>query len=162
MAFIHKPAFFSLGVITVLLFSCKKIDLYEQVVSIPDHSWKTSFKPSFHFAISDTTVPYNVFLILRHDEKYEYNNIWLSLSTRAGKDTTSMKVQYELPLANSEGWLASNAMDDLYEHRIQLTPKDQNFYFRSGEYDFTIEQIMRQDPLTHVLNVGLRIEKKAP
>jgi gliding motility-associated lipoprotein GldH len=161
MAFIHKPAFV-VGLFTLVLASCKKIDLYEQVVAIPDHSWKSSFKPSFRFTIQDTTVPYNVFLILRHDEKYEFNNIWLRLNTGSGKDTTGSSVQYELPLANSEGWLSTNAMDDLYEHRIQLTPKDQNFYFRNGEYQFTIEQIMRQDPLNHVLNVGLRIEKKAP
>ena len=35
-----------------------------------------------------------------------------------------------------------------------------NFYFRKkGDYTFTIEQIMREDPLNNVLNVGIRIEK---
>ena len=31
---------------------------------------------------------------------------------------------------------------------------------KAGNYTFTIEQIMREDPLENVLNVGLRIEKK--
>mgnify|MGYP003461691057 FL=1 len=54
-------------------------------------------------------------------------------------------------------------MDDIYEHHIPLTPAGTPFYFRKpGEYIFTIEQAMREDPLEHVMNVGLRIEKKQP
>ncbi len=52
-------------------------------------------------------------------------------------------------------------MDDLYEHRIALTQTNQNFYFkRAGNYIFTLEHIMREDPLESVMNIGLRIEKK--
>ena len=54
-------------------------------------------------------------------------------------------------------------MDDIYEHRIPLTPVGMPFRFRKpGEYTFTIEQVMREDPLENVMNVGLRIEKKQP
>ena len=144
------------------LFSCQTVDLYEKNVSIPKHEWQSSFKPQFKFTIKDTTVPYNIFIVLRHNEKYNYNNIWLSLSTQNPGDSVQ-KVQYELPLANAgKGWLSTaSAMDDLYEHRILITPRDQDFYFKkAGEYIFTIEQIMREDPLENVLNVGLRIEKK--
>jgi gliding motility-associated lipoprotein GldH len=66
--------------------------------------------------------------------------------------------QYELPLANNEGWLGT-AMDDLYEHRIRITPNE-GIVLKAGEYNFSIGQIMRKDPLENVLNVGLRIEKK--
>jgi hypothetical protein len=48
-------------------------------------------------------------------------------------------------------------MDDIYEHRIPLAP-EQNL--KAGTYTFTIEQIMREDPLKNVLNAGLRLEKK--
>ena len=55
----------------------------------------------------------------------------------------------------------ATGMDDIYEHRILLTPARQNFYFKKpGNYAFTVEQIMREDPLQNVLDVGLRIEKK--
>ncbi len=48
-------------------------------------------------------------------------------------------------------------MDDIYEHRIQLGSEQG---LKAGNYTFTIEQIMREDPLEQVLNVGLRVEKK--
>lgn len=52
-------------------------------------------------------------------------------------------------------------MDDIYEHLLPLTPDGTDYYFRKkGDYTFTIEQVMREDPLQHVMNVGLRIEKK--
>src|SRR5215210_7055201 len=89
LLFLFFPAF--------LLISCQTVDLYEKNVSIPKHEWHSSFKPQFKFTIKDTTVPYNIFIVLRHNEKYNYNNIWLSLSTGAAGDSVQ-KVLYEFPL----------------------------------------------------------------
>ncbi|HEU4471670.1 MAG TPA: gliding motility lipoprotein GldH [Flavisolibacter sp.] len=145
---------------SIALGSCEKINLYEKNASIPGHSWKSSFKPSFRFAIEDTTVPYEIFIVLRHNERYNYNNIWLSLTV---KDPSGLvqRSQLELPLANNEGWIGKEtAMDDLYEHRILITPKNLG-YLKKGEYVFTVGHIMREDPLENVLNIGVRVEKRA-
>lgn len=144
----------------LLLASCDTINLYEKVVAIPKNKWISSYKPSFTFAIKDTTAAYQLYLIIRHNEKYNYNNIWLNLYTKSPDGTVS-KAPYEMPLAtNEKGWLGTG-MDDLYEHRIALTPLNRRFYFKkAGNYTFSLEQIMREDPLENILNVGLRIEKK--
>ena len=143
----------------VILSSCEKIDLYERVVSMPGQAWHSSFKPQFKFTITDTTAPYQVYILLRHNEKYEFNNIWVRLYAQAPADT-ARQFSLELPLANNDGWMGT-AMDDLYDHRIAVTLDPAIFNFkRAGEYTFTLEQIMRKDPLENVLNVGLRIEKK--
>jgi len=145
------------------LFCCTKVDLFERVINVPQQEWKASFKPVFKFTILDTTVPYQLYIILRHNNKYNYNNLWLNLYTRGPGDRFAAKVAYELPLAtNDKGWLGSG-MDDIYEHRIALTPINNEFYFKKpGDYSFALEQIMREDPLSNVLNIGLRIEKKTP
>jgi gliding motility-associated lipoprotein GldH len=143
------------------ILSCNHIDLYEKTVTIPGHSWKSSFQPSFTFTIKDTSSPYRIFLTLRHDDKYNYNNIYLNLHTKQPGADSVHTIQYPITLATDDkGWQASG-MDDIYEHRIPLTPPGQSFYFRKpGDYTFSIEQIMREDPLEHIYNVGLRIEKK--
>ena len=144
-----------------LMLSCARIDLFERVASIPGQSWASNFKPSFSFDIKDTTAPYQLFLILRHNNKYNYNNIWVNLY-RKRPDGQVSRVPYELLLAtNEKGWLAEG-MDDIYEHRIPLIPPaNDSFYFnKPGTYTFTIEQIMRDEPLPHVMNVGLHIERK--
>ena len=145
----------------LFLSSCTTIDLYEKVVNIPGHCWASSFKPEFTFTIKDTTIPYQLFFVIRHNDQYNYKNIYINLSTRhPGMDSTE-KIRFDLTLATDEkGWLGSG-MDDIYEHRIPLTPPEQDLYFtKPGNYTFTIEQIMREDPLENVLNAGLRIEKK--
>ena len=164
-----KPLFFLLAkkpflliiFCVLLLAACAKIDLYEKVVAVPGQAWQSSYKPSFTFDISDTTAPYQLFLNLRHNNRYGYNNIWVKVH-RQSPDGKVSTVPYELQLANNEkGWLAEG-MDDLYAHRIPLTPPaNDTFYFnRAGKYTFTIEHTMREDPLQHMMNVGLRIEKK--
>jgi gliding motility-associated lipoprotein GldH len=146
---------------SLLLFSCTTIDLYEKVVPVPKHQWYNSFKPEFKFTIKDTAVPYQFYFLIRHNNKYNYNNIWVKLHAKAPSDTLHT-FSLDLPLANKEGWLAAG-MDDVFEHRIAFALDPEKFRFeRSGEYVFTLEQIMRDDPLPEVMNVGLRIEKKTP
>lgn len=143
--------------------SCHSIDLYEKTAVIPGHSWKSSFKPSFTFTITDTASPYLVYYIIRHTDRYRFNNIYVTLSAKGPGADSVQAASYDIRLATDEsGWLGSG-MDDIYERRSLLTPRapDRAFYFRKpGTYTFTIEQIMREDPLNHVLNTGLRIEKK--
>ncbi|MDQ3552171.1 MAG: gliding motility lipoprotein GldH [Bacteroidota bacterium] len=153
-------SFFICTVLFLFLFSCTTIDLYERVVPISQHKWNSDFKPTFAFIIKDTTTAYQLFIILRHNEKYNYNNIWLNLTAGSPVDSVQ-KFMVELPLAtNEKGWLGSG-MDDIYEHRIGLTLDPSKFNFNApGTYNFTIEHTMREDPLDNVMNVGIRLEKK--
>ena len=152
-----KRVFFLLVPCTLFLISCNTIDLYEKSVTIPGHQWKSSFKPSFDFTIKDTSSAYKLFFILRHNEKYSFNNIYINVYVKGPGQDTAMKIQQDLVLAtNEKGWLGTG-MDDIYEHRIPLAAEQS---LKAGNYTFTIEQIMREDPLENVLNAGLRIEKK--
>jgi len=145
----------------LIAVSCNSIDLYEKTVPIPQHKWKNSFKPSFTFTIKDTTTSYQLFLVLRHNDKYNYNNIYINLYAQQPGQDSMQKVQFDLPLATNEnGWLGSG-MDDIYEHHILLTPREKQFFFKkTGNYTFSIEQIMREDPLENVMDAGIRIEKR--
>ncbi len=167
MLSIIKPAssfllYLHLIACSLWLSTCQTIDLYERVAAIPKHRWQSSFRPVFKFIINDTTVPYQLYIILRHNDRYNYNNIWLNLYAQVPGEA-AQKFTVELPLAtNEKGWLGSG-MDDLYEHRIALTLDPNKFNFRkAGTYTFTIEHIMREEPLENVMNVGVRIEKKQP
>ena len=47
-------------------------------------------------------------------------------------------------------------MDDIYEQRRELTGK---IPLKAGQYKLILENIMREDPLKQVLDIGIRIEK---
>lgn len=154
--------FLAFTLISVAYSACDTIDLYERIDSIPKHEWEANYKPEFRFSIKDTASSYQLFITLRHNEKYNYNNIWLNLYAQS-PDGKKEKFTLELPLADpAKGWLGSG-MDDLYDNRIPITLDPQKFNFQKvGEYIFTIEHIMRENPLQNILNVGLRLEKKEP
>lgn len=143
-----------------VLFSaaCQKVDVFEKNASMEDHRWQASVKPEFSFTISDTVSRYNIFVVLRHSDAYRYNNLWVNVYTTAPGDTTRSAPQaLDLQLANNEkGWLGSG-MDDIYEHRIRISQAPVSL--KAGTYRFRLEQIMRDDPLDHILNVGIRVER---
>ena len=152
-----KRFFLFLVLCALFLVSCSTIDLYEKSVAIPGHSWKNDFKPSFTFTIKDTASLYQLYLILRHNDKYNYNNIYINLSAKLPGSDSVRKIRRDLTLATDEkGWLG-DGMDDIYEHRIPLGDPEP---LKAGNYTFTVEQVMRENPLKNVLNIGLRIEKK--
>ena len=139
-------------------FSCSiPIGVFEKNVAIPGQEWTSSFRPEISFKIRDTSSLYNIYLVIRHTDAYNYNNIWVRATVTQPGEAGSKSGQYDLALAsNDKGWYGS-AMDDIYETRVLIQPQTQ--FRRPGEYQFTIEQIMREDQLKHVMNVGVRIEK---
>ena len=143
-----------------IIFSCTTIDIYEKTVAIPGHKWSNNYRPEFSFEIKDTSVPYTVFFVIRHSEKYNYNNIFINLISKQPGSDSLIKQQKDIPLAKNDGWLGTG-MDDIYEQRWDLSSKEGSYFPKAGIYTFSIEQIMREEPLEHVMNVGLRIEKKA-
>ncbi|MEI9808477.1 MAG: gliding motility lipoprotein GldH [Bacteroidota bacterium] len=141
----------------LLAVSCTTVDLYEKTVPVPGHAWQSSFQPAFDFTIKDTTQYYQPYLVLRHNEKYNFNNIYINLYVKGPGQDTAQKYLLDLELANNEGGWKATGMDDIYEHRIEL---DKPKYLKAGNYTFKVEQIMRENPLRNVLDVGIRIEKK--
>ncbi|TMI91743.1 MAG: hypothetical protein E6H08_12930 [Bacteroidetes bacterium] len=108
------------------------------------------------YTITDTTALYQVFFVIRHTEKYNYNNIWVNYYYQPPNDTLHKEAREFQLATNEKGWLATG-MDDIYEHRIKLAPDAGKL--KAGNYKFILENIMREDPLKEVLNVGVRVEK---
>lgn len=136
------------------LIGCNTLDVYEKTVAFPQHSWNSKDSATFNFSVSDTTSPYNLIMVLRHEDLYEYKNIWLSI-TIIGPDS-SFNIKREFTLADNSKWLGSS-MDDVIEHRMKFNASP--IPLKKGNYRFIVQQAMREDPLQHVLNAGIRIEK---
>lgn len=151
----------AITLLSVLLTQCKQIDLYERTVDIPKHAWKSDFTPTFSFTIKDTTSLYGASLILRHTDAYPYNNIWLSIQVEAPDTLYVFRTEQRLG-SNEQGWLGTG-LNDVYEHRLSLNTALENAgvsFRRAGVYTFRLTQLMREDPLPHVLQAGIRVERK--
>lgn len=140
--------------------SCRQIDLFERHVPIPGHAWSSEYRPEIRFEIKDTAADYRLFLFFRHTDAYGYNNLWVNLTSRQPGESDSTVQRFEVPLATNEEWTGTG-MDDVVEHRVLLYRRPVRFR-RAGSYSVRIEHLMREDPLRHAMNVGLRIEKSRP
>lgn len=154
-----KPVALLFTALLLSLAACTDIGVYERQHFFKNNEWLSSDQPQFAFTITDTSALYHIFIAVRHEDRYRYNNLWLAVSTQSPGDTIKTQ-QLNLLLAdNKKGWLGTG-MDDIFDHRIRITRTAQKL--RAGAYTFRLKQMMREDPLPAILNAGIRIEKQQP
>jgi gliding motility-associated lipoprotein GldH len=155
----YKVQFFCLSLVYCLFISsCTQIEIFEKNTTIPEYEWQQNFTATGDFIITDTVAAYSIYLVLRHTDAYQYNNIWLNVGLQPPGD--SMHIQkINLVLGNdANGWEGSG-MNDIWDLRKLLNGGPRRFK-QPGKYCFSISQIMRDNPLLHIMSAGLRIEKQ--
>src|SRR6186997_641989 len=85
----------------IFFSGCAKIDLFEKNIPIKKHEWQRSVKPSVTFKIEDTVSLYNLYVVLRHFDSYNYNNLWMNVYTKSPGDSVRRQ-QLDLQLADNE------------------------------------------------------------
>lgn len=143
--------------VAILFFSCRQIDVFEKNTAIPNYQWSSGYAASGKFEIADTLSAYNLYIVLRHTDAYQYNNIWLNVGLQSPGDTM-FNQKLDLELGSDAGGWEGSGMNDIWEIRKLLNNEPRRFR-KNGEYIFNIKQVMRDNPLEHVMSAGLRIEK---
>ena len=152
-----KTPLLVLFILTFYVLSCKQIDVYEKNTVFHKHEFHSKDSEKGSFIIADTNAFYNLYIVVRHTDEYKYNNIWLSVGLKPPKDSISFQ-NLQLTLGDdSKGW-EGVGMNDIWEARklINGTPKR---FKNPGKYEYCFVNIMRDDPLLHVMSIGLRVEK---
>lgn len=145
-------------IVLIAFTSCKQIDVFEKDTVIPNYKWESDFTIKGSFKINDTLSAYSIYLVIRHTDAYKYNNIWLSVGLQPpGDSLITQKLNLTLG-DDANGWEGSG-MNDIWEVRKLLNGQPRRFK-KAGIYNFTISQIMRDNPLGGIMNAGIRLEKQ--
>lgn len=110
----------------------------------------------FEVAIADTAQRYNLYVNVRHTDNFPYSNLWMKVNTTfpSGKEIEN---RVNLPLADKSGkWFGAGSGDVI---TIQVPIQEMAQMPESGNYRFELIQDMRMNPLTDVLDVGIRVER---
>jgi gliding motility-associated lipoprotein GldH len=145
------------AVFVTILSACMQTGLYEKITFMPAQEWEYAFQPEFKFEITDTASAYRLYFLFRHNNTYAFNNLWVSVDSQLPGDSVIRTERFEFKLASGQKWLGTG-MDDIFDHRILLYKEPVRFS-NPGTYTVRFRQDMRTDPLEHVLNAGLRLEK---
>ena len=152
-----KTSWMKFVIICIVVFSvtaCNQIELFEKNTPIPNLKWQNNFNATGVDNITDTTSLYDVIVVLRHTDSYAYNNIWLNIGLQMPGD--SMKtIKKNLSLGSDAGGWEGIGMNDIWEVRKPIA----RLPLQKGDLKFNITQIMRDNPLQHIMSVGLRLEK---
>jgi gliding motility-associated lipoprotein GldH len=144
-------------ILFILLVSCNSTNnVYERMAYFSKHEWSSDNKPSFNFEVTDSIALYRLYFVIRHTDAYHFKNIWMNMLMKT-PDTT-LVFKNEFTLADNEKWHGT-IVDDIVEQRIPIEPGNKALHLKKGNYTFTLQQVMREDPLQNVLNAGIRVEK---
>jgi gliding motility-associated lipoprotein GldH len=147
--------------VAVLLFSCDKKRVFDEYKSVGS-AWNKDSIVTFDLPVLDSTKRYNLFVNLRDNNNYKYNNLFLIVSLESPNGYTKVDtLEYEM--ANPDGTLLGEGFTDLKESKLYYK---ENVRFR-GKYKVHIKQAVRENGkvpgvalLEGITEVGFRIENK--
>ncbi len=144
-----------------LLVSCDKKRVFDEYKSVGS-AWNKKTVVSFDLPKLDTLKKYNLFVNLRANDNYKFNNLFLIVSLEAQNGL--MKVDtLEYQMADVDGTLLGDGFSDLKESKLFYK---ENIQFKASENNKVhIKQVVRQtgkvvgiDNLEGITEVGFRIE----
>jgi gliding motility-associated lipoprotein GldH len=146
--------------VTFLFFSCDKKRVFDEYKTLGG-SWNKDSVVSFDLPVLDSTKRYNLFVNLRANNDYPFNNLFLIVSLEMPNGYTKVDT-LEYQMANPDGEILGNGFTDLKESKLFYKEKVR---FR-GKYKVNIKQSLRESGkiqgtknLEGITDVGFRIEK---
>ncbi len=150
-------------IILILFISCNNNLVFDQYKSMPNAEWHKDSIVKFEFSPIDTISRNNVFINLRNNSDYGYNNLWLIVGINFPNNFKVVDtLQYEM--ADTRGKFLGEGLTDLKENVLEF--KTNVIFPITGTYNISIEQAMRKSEeidgiqsLKGVADVGIQIEK---
>lgn len=148
--------FFLFFTATTTFFSCDSSRVFDSYQEVPDSEWHKDSLFIFNIPITDTIRNHNLLIGIRNETSYPYSNLWLFVEIiQPGGEV--MRDTVEVALADLSGrWLGKGisglkSIQSMYRRNI--------FFPVPGEYTIVLQHGMRDETLTGIHDVGIRIEK---
>lgn len=146
--------------VVILFFSCDKKRVFDEYKSVGD-SWDKDSIVTFDLPKLDSTKRYNLFVNLRDNNNYPFNNLFLIVELETQNGFTKVDT-LEYQMANPDGSLLGDGFSDIKENKLFYKEKVR---FR-GKYKVHIKHAVRENgkvpgvkTLKGITEVGFRIEK---
>lgn len=139
------------------LFSCSGKEVFSEFHSIRNASWNREEPASFEINVSDTLSLYTLDLVIRNNDDYSFQNLWLFID-RKNPEGTIVHDSLNVELADVYGKWHGKGMS-LYS--LTLPYKSGLKFPSSGDYTYTIRQGMRKNPIRGISDIGLILSKKS-
>ena len=147
--------------VVILFSSCDKKIVFDDYKSFGT-AWDKDSTVTFNLPELDSTKRYDLFVNLRANNEYKYNNLFLIVALELPNGFTKVDT-LEYQMADPDGTLLGDGFSDIKESKLFYK---ENVRFRS-KYKVHIKQAVRENgkvpgvkALNGITEVGFRIEKK--
>ena len=146
-----------LAVISLFLLSCQSGVVFTEFQALPPHGWEADSVKVFSPNLADTMGDYQMQIILRHNDRYAYQNVWFFVDVTC--DSILLRRDtIEAMMANDHGeWYGQGCskytLPIIYLEHVSLP---------SGHYQVLVQQAMREDTLRGINDIGLKVIKNNP
>ena len=145
--------------VVLLFLACDKKRAFDEYKTVGS-GWNKDSIVSFDLPALDSTKQYNLFVNLRANDDYKFNNIFLIVAMEQKNGFTKVDT-LEYQMANPDGTLLGNGFTDLKESKLFYKEKVR---FK-GQFKVYIKQALRENGkvpgvsnLDGITDVGFRIE----
>jgi gliding motility-associated lipoprotein GldH len=152
---------FLYSLIVFSLFSCDKKRVFDEYKSV-EKSWDKDSIISFDLPKFDTNKNYDLFVNIRDNNDYPFNNLFLIVTLEQPDKVTKVDT-LEYQMSNPDGTLLGEGFTDIKNSKLIYKEK---MKFKAGNYKIHIKQATRQtgkvagvQKLEGITEVGFRIEK---
>lgn len=144
-----------------LLLSCDKKRVFDEYKSVGT-AWNKDSIVSFDLPKVDSTKLYNLYINVRGNNNYKFNNIFLIVSLEQPDKMVKVDT-LEYLMTDENGALLGEGFTDVKDSRLYYKER---MKFKNGEYKLHIKHALRQtgkitgvEKLEGITDVGFRIEK---
>jgi gliding motility-associated lipoprotein GldH len=128
--------------------------VYDQFQGVKNTGWHWKEPKRFDFEIQDESMLYNVTAQLRISGNYFYSNIWMKYELSG--PAMEKKNEFQIVLADNTGKWLGKGRNNLINYNADIL---KNVKLKKGKYSILIYQNMRDEELSGVNDIGLRVEK---
>ncbi|MFN3756770.1 MAG: gliding motility lipoprotein GldH [Flavobacterium sp.] len=151
------------GLLFFVLLSCDKNRVFDQYIAV-DNAWHKDSILRFEFEANDTLSYHQLFVSLRNNKDYPFNNLFLIVSVEDPEQKTTVDtLEYEM--AYPDGSLMGKGFSDVKENKLYF--KESYRFKNIGKYILGIQHAVRdngrvegKEVLNGIQEVGFRIERK--
>ncbi|WP_264511739.1 gliding motility lipoprotein GldH [Flavobacterium sp. N1719] len=145
----------------LLLISCDKKSVFDEYKSV-GNAWHKDSIVSFDLPEMDPSKKYNLFLNVRDNNDFPFDNLFLIVSMEQPNHKVKVDT-LEYKMANPDGTLMGDGFTDVKESKLYY--KENYSFSQKGTYKVHIQQALREtgkvpgvERLKGITEVGFRVE----
>ena len=135
--------------------ACDEQTVYHSFQSLPTEGWQRNDTLFFNVSVADSATLYNVSVEVRNRNNYPYQNLDILISYNLEDSTVWKTDTLKFTLTDQEGKWKGTGWGSLYQSALPL--KDCSIK-HPGNYTFKVVHGMKDEQITGIIDVGLKIE----